>query len=85
ELDEFLEQTISTQRAAEAARTASLQESAVNSKLKAFAFTGARTKFDPSEKRFILGSEIALAVIVAAAGATRIRIGEPKRLRAELI
>ncbi|MBS1956529.1 MAG: hypothetical protein JST89_20240 [Cyanobacteria bacterium SZAS-4] len=31
--------------------------------------------FMPAQKRFILGSEIALAVIVAAAGATRLRSG----------
>ncbi|CAN5652390.1 hypothetical protein BH10CYA1_BH10CYA1_15090 [soil metagenome] len=34
--------------------------------------------FVPTEKRFILGSEIALAVVIAAAGATRIRAGVNK-------
>lgn len=42
--------------------------------------------FIPSQKRFILGSEIALAVVIAAAGATRLRAGIQKsRPRAELI
>ncbi len=45
-----------------------------------------RTRFNPNEKRYILGSEIALAVIIAAAGASRIRTGVPRNgPRTELI
>jgi hypothetical protein len=42
--------------------------------------------FNPNDKRYILGSEIALAVIIAAAGATRIRAeGQKTGLHPELI
>ncbi len=37
-----------------------------------------RRRFNPNNKRYILGSEIALAVIIAAAGATRIRTAVSK-------
>lgn len=48
--------------------------------------TGVAKPFRPSQKRFVLGSEIALAVVIAAAGATRLRAGVQKsRPRAELI
>lgn len=48
--------------------------------------SGAVKPFLPTQKRFILGSEIALAVVIAAAGATRLRAGIQKsRPRAELI
>jgi hypothetical protein len=47
---------------------------------------GASKNWVASEKRFVLGSEIALAVIIAAAGAARLRVRTEKtRPRPELI
>jgi hypothetical protein len=49
-------------------------------------FTVTAQTFSPNDKRYILGSEIALAVIIAAAGATRIRAeGQKTGLHPELI